>query len=146
MSTCSANPGTRNHKTKALPILQGLTRSIIVLTENPEAAVKISYFMHPESVPSGILARNRPSRRGRCHQKLRAPLNRAHSAGTDKWCDFPKEAWDRLVDILGPQGKVDASEFYTDELIARSMPSMKTVSRLVRDLKVPDSDADIAAC
>jgi ABC-type nitrate/sulfonate/bicarbonate transport system substrate-binding protein len=138
-------PWYQEHKTEALAILQGLIRSIIVLTENPEAAVKISYFMHPESVPSGI-SREQAIRNEVDVIKLRAPLIVRNSAGTDKWCDFPKEAWTDFVDILGLKGKVDASEFYTDELIAKINAFDEDKFRAwVRDLKVPDSDADIAA-
>jgi NitT/TauT family transport system substrate-binding protein len=138
-------PWYESHKAETLAILQGLIRSIIVLTENPEAAVKISYFMHPESVPSGI-SREQAIRNEVDVIKLRAPLIVRDSAGTDKWCDFPKEAWTDFVDILGLKGKVDASEFYTDELIAKINAFDEDKFRTwVRDLKVPDSDADIAA-
>jgi len=138
-------PWYQEHKTEALAILQGLIRSIIVLTENPEAAVKISYFMHPESVPSGI-SREQAIKNEVDVIKLRAPLIVRNSAGTDKWCDFPKEAWTDFVDILGLKGKVDASEFYTDELIAKINAFDEDKFRgWVRELKVPDSDADIAA-
>jgi NitT/TauT family transport system substrate-binding protein len=133
------------HKTEALAILQGLIRSIIVLTENPEAAVKISYFMHPESIPSGI-SLEQAIKNEVDVIKLRAPLIVRNSAGTDKWCDFPKEAWTDFVDILGLKGKVDASEFYTDELIAKINAFDEDKFRAwARDLKVPDTDADIAA-
>jgi NitT/TauT family transport system substrate-binding protein len=138
-------PWYEGHKTEALAILQGLIRSIIVLTENPEAAVKISYFMHPESVPSGI-SREQSIKNEVDVIKLRAPLIVRNSAGTDKWCDFPKEAWTDFVDILGLKGKVDASEFYTDELIAKINAFDEDKFRAwARGLKVPDSDADIAA-
>jgi hypothetical protein len=138
-------PWYQEHKTEALAILQGLIRSIIVLTENPEAAVKISYFMHPESVPSGI-SREQAIKNEVDVIKLRAPLIVRNSAGTDKWCDFPKEAWTDFVDILGLKGKVDASEFYTEELIAKINAFDEDKFRAwVRDLKVPESDADIAA-
>jgi NitT/TauT family transport system substrate-binding protein len=132
------------HKTEALAILQGMIRSIIVLTENPEAAVRISYHMHPESVPSGI-SREQAIRNEVDVIKLRSPLIVRNSGGTDKWCDFTREAWTDFVDILGLKGKVDASEFYTDELIAKINSFDEDKFRAwVRDLKVPDNDADIA--
>jgi len=133
------------HKTEALAILQGLIRSIIVLTENPEAAVKISYFMYPQSVPTGI-SRDQAVKNEVDVIKLRAPLIVRNSGGTDKWCDFTKEAWADFVDILGLKGKVDASEVYTDELITKINAFDEDKFRTwARDLKVPDNDADIAA-
>jgi NitT/TauT family transport system substrate-binding protein len=137
-------PWYESHKTEALAILQGLIRSIIVLTENPEAAVKISYYMHPESVPSGV-SREQAIKNEVEVIKVRAPIIGRNSVGTDKWCDFPKEAWADFVDILGLKGKVEASDFYTDELIAKINDFGEDRFRAwVRDLKVPDTDADIA--
>jgi NitT/TauT family transport system substrate-binding protein len=138
-------PWYDSHKAETLAILQGLIRSIIVLTENPEAAVRLSYYMHPESIPSGI-SREQAIKNEVDVIKLRAPLIVRNSAGTDKWCDFPKEAWSDFVDILGLKGKVDASEFYTDELIGKVNAFDEDKFRgWVRDLKVPDGDAEIAA-
>ena len=132
------------HKSEAVTILQGMIRSIIVLTENPEAAVKISYHMHPESVPAGI-SREQAVKNEVDVIKLRAPLIVRNSGGTDKWCDFTKEAWVDFVDILGLKGKLDASDYYTDELITRINAFDEDKFRAwVRDLKVPDSDPEIA--
>ena len=54
-----ARPWYDGHKKEVAELLKGMIRSIIVMTENPEAAVKVSYYMHPEAIPSGISQRRR---------------------------------------------------------------------------------------
>jgi NitT/TauT family transport system substrate-binding protein len=133
------------HKDEALGIIRGLIRSVIVLTENPEAAVRMSYYMHPEAVPSGI-SRTQAIKDAVDVIKVRAPLVERNSAGTNKWCDFSNEAWANYVDILGLKGKVEAASLYTDELIDKiNTVDTPAFRAWAKSLKVPDTDAEIAA-
>ncbi len=132
------------HKEQAREVVKGLIRSVIVMTENPEAAVKVSYYMHPEAVPAGV-SREQAIQAAVDVIKVRIPLIERKSSVSDKWCEFPKPAWDNLVEILGIQGKVDPMKFYTNELI-ESVNQIKEpeLREWARGLKVPDTDAEIA--
>jgi len=135
----------KEHKDETLGIVRGLIRSIIVLTENPEAAVRLSYYMHPEAIPSGI-SREQAIKDAVEVIEVRAPLVERNSGGTDKWCDFSKEAWADFVDILGLKGKVDPTSFYTDELVAKiNTVDTPKFRAWAKSLKVPETDQEIAA-
>ena len=49
-----ARPWYNAHKAEAAALLQGMIKAVVVILENPEAAVRISFHMHPESIPAGI--------------------------------------------------------------------------------------------
>ncbi|WP_127090808.1 ABC transporter substrate-binding protein [Aquabacter cavernae] len=137
-------PWFDGHKTEALEMLKGMIRSIIVMTENPEAAVRVSYYMYPASVPTGI-SREQAIKDAVTIINTRAPLISRDAANNDKWCSFSKENWSDFVEILGLEGKVNPMDFYTDELIA----GVNTIDeaglrKWARDLKVPEGDAEIA--
>ncbi|MEP9377176.1 ABC transporter substrate-binding protein [Aquabacter sp. CN5-332] len=133
------------HKDTAKEIVKGLIRSVIVMTENPEAAVKVSYYMHPEAVPAGV-SREKAIQDAVEVIKVRIPLIERKSTVSDKWCEFPQSAWENLVDILGIKGKVDPMKFYTNELI-ESVNQIREpeLREWARSLKVPDGDTEIAA-
>ncbi|TCT06714.1 ABC transporter substrate-binding protein [Aquabacter spiritensis] len=139
-----ARPWYEGHKAEALGILKGLIRSIIVMTENPEAAVRVSYYMHPASIPSGI-SREKAISDAVTIIKTRAPLISRDAAANDKWCSFSKENWTDFVEILGLEGKVDPMDFYTSELIdGVNTIDDKAMREWARGLKVPETDAEIA--
>jgi NitT/TauT family transport system substrate-binding protein len=139
-----AKPWFASHKDEALGLLKGLIRSVIVMTENPEAAVRISYYTHPEAIPAGI-PRDKAIADAVQIIRTRAPLIERNSAENDKWCAFSKTNWADFVEILGLEGKVDAMDFYTDEMIdAVNTIDDKAMREWARSLKVPDGDAEIA--
>jgi NitT/TauT family transport system substrate-binding protein len=140
-----AKPWYDSHKSQALALVKGLMRSVIVMDENPEAAVRISYYMHPEAVPSGV-TREAAIRNGIAIIKVRAPLIQRHSPVSDNWCEFPKAAWQSLAEIIGVKNLADPAQFYTDEMIASVNKIDEPALRAwARSLKVPDDDVAIAA-
>jgi NitT/TauT family transport system substrate-binding protein len=130
------------NKETAAQILQGMIKAIVVMLENPEAAVRISYHMHPEGIPTGIPFEKAVAAAVNTI-KVRAP---AIERGTKKWCDFSPEAWKEYVGILGLEGRADAQKYYTDEIIDRindfDEPKLRAWAR---SLKVPESEADYQA-
>ncbi|MBA4789000.1 MAG: ABC transporter substrate-binding protein [Rhizobiales bacterium] len=137
-------PWFDGHKTEALEMLKGMIRSIIVMTENPEAAVRVSYYMYPASVPTGI-SREQAISDAVTIINTRAPLISRDAANNDKWCSFSKENWTDFVEILGLEGKVNPMDFYTDEMVA----AVNTIDeaglrKWAKALKVPEGDAEIA--
>lgn len=138
-----SKPWYEGHKKEAALILKGMIRAIIVMLENPEAAVRISYYMHPESVPGGV-----PFDKAVASAvetiKVRAPAIERVVTGSTKWCDFSPVAWENFTDLIGVKGKVDPSKFYTDELISEindfDEPKLRAWAR---SLKVPTNSTDI---
>ena len=139
-----ARPWYRAHRREAVELLKGMIRSIIVMTENPEAAVRVSYYMHPESIPAGI-PREQAIRDAVTIIDTRAPLTARNAAANDRWCSFSRDNWKDFVEILGLDGKVDAQDFYTDELVEEVNTIDEAGLRAwAKALKVPDGDAAIA--
>ncbi|MEP9377174.1 ABC transporter substrate-binding protein [Aquabacter sp. CN5-332] len=139
-----AKPWYEGHKKEVAELLKGMIRSIIVMTENPEAAVKVSYYMHPEAIPSGI-SREQAISDAVTIINTRAPLIARDAAANDKWCSFSKENWTDFVEILGLEGKVDPMDFYTGEMIdAVNTIDEPALRKWAKALKVPEGDAEIA--
>ncbi len=140
-----ARPWYESHKDTAAEVLKGLIRSIIVMTENPEAAVKVSYHMYPQSIPSGI-SKEQAIENAVTIIKTRAPLIERDAAENDRWCSFSKGNWDAFIEILGLQGKVDPADYYTDELLDEvNSIDEQGLREWARNLKVPDDDAEISS-
>lgn len=63
---------------------------------------------------------------------------------SNKWCDFPPNAWKKYIEMVGLQGKVDPTKFYTNELIDEvndfDEPKLRAWAR---SLKVPATEFEI---
>jgi NitT/TauT family transport system substrate-binding protein len=139
-----AKPWYEANKKIAAELLKGLVRSIIFMTENPEAAVRISYYMYPQSIPSGV-SREDAIKNAISIINARAPLLRRNSAQDDRWCSFSEENWRTFIEILGLKGKVDPLQYYTDELVDEvNTINEEALREWARGLQVPDNDSDIA--
>ena len=131
------------NKEDAAQLLKGMIRAIIVMLENPEAAVRISYFMHPEAVPAGVPI-DKAIKSAVETIKIRAPLIERVVGTSNKWCDFPASAWTSYVDMIGLKGKVDPMEFYTNELINEVNDFDESKLRAwAQNLKVPAKESEI---
>jgi len=130
------------NKDAAAELLQGMIKAMVVMLENPEAAVRISYHMHPEGIPAGVPFA-KAVEDAILTIKARAPAIEREVGGTHRWCDFTPKGWQDYVGILGLEGRADAMKFYTDELIdkinAFDEPGLRAWAR---GLKVPDSPAE----
>ena len=139
-----ARPWYDGHKKEATLLLKGMIRAIIVMLENPEAAVRVSFYMHPEAVPSGI-SFDQAVAAAVDSIKVRAPAIERVVPGSNKWCDYSPAAWAQFTDLLGIKGRVDPARFYTDELIGQindfDEPKLRAWAR---GLKVPATNAEIA--
>ncbi len=134
-----------SHKNEAARLLQGMIKAIIVMLENPEAAVRISYHMHPEAIPSGVPF-DKAVKNAIRSIKIRAPAIEREVSASNKWCEFPKAAWEKYVEIIGLKGKVDPMQFYTDELIDKINDFDEAALRKwARGLKVPTEPTEIDA-
>ncbi|HEX7055394.1 MAG TPA: ABC transporter substrate-binding protein [Burkholderiales bacterium] len=111
-------PWYEAHKDAAVRLLQGMVKSMILAVENPEAAVRMSFKMYPESVPNGVPFET-AVRQGVELLKVRAHLYRKDVGDMHRWCEFSPEAWQSYVDLIGLKGKVDPAKFYTNELVDR---------------------------
>ncbi len=138
-----AKPWYESHKKEAALLLKGMVRAIIVMLENPEAAVRVSYYMHPEAVPAGVPFDEAVASAVETI-KIRAPAIERVVAGSTKWCDFSPVAWENFTELIGLKGKVDPGKFYTDELISQindfDEPKLRAWAR---GLKVPATGAAI---
>jgi NitT/TauT family transport system substrate-binding protein len=133
------------HKALALDLVKGYIRSVIFMNANPEAAVRISYYMHPEAIPSGI-SRAQAIANAVKIIEVREPLIQRTSPVSDNWCEFPPAAWRSLAGILGVSGPFDPAMFYTNEMISSvNKIDEPALAAWARSLKVPDNDADIPA-
>jgi NitT/TauT family transport system substrate-binding protein len=139
-----AKPWFEGHKKEAALLLKGMVRAIVVMLENPEAAVRVSYYMHPEAVPAGVPFDQAVASAVETI-KIRAPAIERVVAGSAKWCDFSPVAWENFTELIGVKGKVDPGKFYTDELIAQindfDEPKLRAWARA---LKVPATNGEIA--
>jgi NitT/TauT family transport system substrate-binding protein len=138
-----AKPWYEANKPEALQLLRGMVRSIIVMLENPEAAARISYFMYPQAIPSGI-----PFEKAIADAvaaiKIRAPVIERVVSTSNKWCDFPPKGWETFIDLIGLSGKVDPSKYYTGELIDQINEVKEAELRAwARSLKVPATEGEI---
>ncbi|BCP52207.1 hypothetical protein K32_08240 [Kaistia sp. 32K] len=125
------------NKDAAAKVMQGMIKSIIVATQNPEAAVRISFHMHPEALPAGVPLDDAVAN-GVRSIKVRAPLVTVDRSKGEKWCEFTPAQWTGYVDMLGLTGKVDPSVFYTPELIDKINDFDEAALRKWADeLKVP---------
>ena len=135
-------PWYEANKATAAEMLQGMIKAVILMLENPEAAVRISYAMHPEGVPSGVPL-DKAVKDAVLNIKARAPAIEREVAGSKRWCEFSDASWKEYVAMLGLEGKADASKFYTAELIdkinAFDEPKLR---EWARNLKVPEQAAD----
>jgi NitT/TauT family transport system substrate-binding protein len=111
-----ARPWYESHKKEAVLLLKGMIRAIVVMLENPEAAVRVSYYMHPEAVPAGVPFDKAVAAAVEA-VKVRAPSIERVVSGSNKWCDYSPAAWEQFTELLGVKGKVDPARFYTGELI-----------------------------
>lgn len=135
-------PWFASNKATATELLKGMIRAMVVMLENPEAAVRISYHMYPEGVPSGV-SLDKAVQDALLTIKARAPAIDPQLSASKKWCDFSPDAWKQYVGVLGLEGRADASKFYTDELIGtlNNFDEAK-LRQWARDLKVPESAAE----
>ncbi|MCC7345863.1 MAG: ABC transporter substrate-binding protein [Variibacter sp.] len=130
------------HKAAATDLLKGMIRAMVVMLENPEAAVRISYHMYPEGVPSGV-PMAKAVNDALLTIKARAPAIDREKFSSKKWCDFSPAAWNQYIGVLGLEGRADASKFYTDELIGAVNNFDEAALRTwARGLKVPESAAE----
>ena len=106
------------HQDQAATMVQGMIKALVVMLANPEAAVRISFYMYPQSVPTGI-SFDQAVKNAVNIIRIRAPVFQRTAGDNDKWCSFSKQDWASYVDLLGLHGKADASVFYTDALIDR---------------------------
>jgi len=140
-----SRPWYNGHKKEAALLLKGMIRAIVVMLENPEAAVRVSFYMHPEAVPSGIPFEKAVAAAVEAI-KVRAPAIERVVPGSNKWCEYSPAAWEQFTDLLGVKGRVDPAKFYTDELIAQindfDEPKLRAWAR---SLKVPTANAEIGA-
>jgi NitT/TauT family transport system substrate-binding protein len=138
-----SKPWYEAHKKAAAQLLKGMIRAIIVMLENPEAAVRISYYLHPEAIPAGVPFDNAVESAIKTI-KIRAPVIERVVGTSNKWCDFPANAWNKYIDMVGLKGKVDPMKFYTDELIGQindfDEPKLRAWAR---NLKVPATESEI---
>ncbi|QDC00737.1 ABC transporter substrate-binding protein [Mesorhizobium sp. 8] len=138
-----SKPWFEGHKDQAAELLKGMIRAIVVMLENPEAAVRISYFMHPEAIPSGI-SFDKAVADAVETINIRAPAIEREVGGSNRWCDFPDQGWESFAKMLGIDGKVDPRDFYTDELIAAvndiNEPELR---KWARELQVPEGEVAI---
>ncbi len=109
-------PWYEANKDVVVRLLQGQIKSIILTLENPEAVVRMSYKMFPESIPKGI-SMDAAVKAGVDALKVRAPLIQKVVGDAKQYCEFSDDAWKDYVEILGLQGKADAKKFYTNELV-----------------------------
>jgi NitT/TauT family transport system substrate-binding protein len=138
-----SRPWYEANKKEAALTLKGMIRAIIVMLENPEAAVRISYYMHPETIPTGVPFDKAVASAIKTI-KIRAPVIERVVGTSDKWCDFPPNAWKKYIEMVGLQGKVDPTKFYTNELIDEvndfDEPKLRAWAR---SLKVPATESEI---
>jgi NitT/TauT family transport system substrate-binding protein len=131
------------NKKEAALTLKGMIRAIIVMLENPEAAVRISYYMHPEAIPAGVHFDKAVASAIKTI-KIRAPVIERVVSTSNKWCDFPPNAWKKYIEMVGLQGKVDPTKFFTNELIEEvndfDEPKLRAWAR---SLKVPATESEI---
>lgn len=109
-------PWYDRHKSEVVRTLQGMIKSIILMLENPEAAVRMSFKMYPESVPMGKPL-DEAVKDAVEEIKVRAPLLAKERGQVKRWCEFAPDAWKDYTALLGLEGKADPSVFYTNELI-----------------------------
>lgn len=140
-----AKPWYEANKPEALELLKGMIRAIIVMLENPEAAVRVSYFMYPEAIPSGIPFDEAVANAVETI-KIRAPVIEREVGASSEWCDFPDAAWDGFAKLIGVDGRVDPKEYYTDELIAQINDINEDALRAwARELEAPSDQAGMEA-
>jgi NitT/TauT family transport system substrate-binding protein len=131
-----------SHKDAVVEILRGQIKAVILMLENPEAAVRISYHMYPEAVPAGVPFEKAVAE-AVATVKVRAPAIEKNVGTAHNWCEFPAKTWEQYVAMIGLKGKVDPMKFYTDELIARVNDFDEGAFRAwARTLKVPQGDAE----
>lgn len=135
-------PWYNANKDTAAALLQGMIKSLVVMVENPEAAVRISFHMHPEGIPSGVPFA-KAVEDAMLAIRARTPAIEREVGGSHRWCDFSEQGWKSYVGILGLDGRADAMKFYTDELVDRinafDEPKLRAWAR---ELKVPESAAE----
>jgi NitT/TauT family transport system substrate-binding protein len=135
-----AKPWFEGHKAEAATMLQGMIKAIVVMLENPEAAVRISFAMYPQSVPSGVPYEKAVADAVKI-VKIRMPVIERNVGNNHRWCDFTPTAWASFVDMLGLKGKADAQVFYTDELIQKindfDEPKLRAWARALNPPKDP---------
>ncbi|HEY4202412.1 MAG TPA: ABC transporter substrate-binding protein [Devosiaceae bacterium] len=130
------------HKDAAAQMLQGMIKAIIVATENPEAAARISFHMHPEALPASV-SLDQAVKDAVRSLSVRAPLITRDRSKGEKWCDFSPDQWATYVDMLGLKGKVDPMKFYTNELVDKINDFDEDALRAwARSLVVPDDAAE----
>jgi NitT/TauT family transport system substrate-binding protein len=129
------------HKPAVVDMLQGMIKAIIVMLENPQAAVAISYYMHPEAIPGG-LSRDQAILRAVQNIRVRAPLIERDVGASHRWCEFPAATWKNYVDMIGLPEAVDAMKFYDPQLLEKindfDEPAVRTWAR---SLQVPPTEA-----
>jgi len=130
-----------DNKDAAVALMQGMVKSLIVTTQNPEAAVRISYHMHPEALPAGVPLDEAVANGVRAI-KVRAPLVTVDRSKGEKWCNFTEAQWKGYVDMLGLTGKVDPMKFYTPELVEKINDfDEQALRKWADELQVPVDDA-----
>jgi NitT/TauT family transport system substrate-binding protein len=94
--------------------LRAYTKAIVFSKANPRAAMLINWHMYPDAVPKNVPF----------EQALNSAVT-TYKAYLDyiterdgKWGYMPPELIDNYVDFLGLKGKVDATKYYTNDLIS----------------------------
>lgn len=102
-------------KTQALKgYLRAYTKAIVFSKANPRAAMLVNWHMFPEAVPKNVPF----------EQALQTAVD-TYTAYLDyiterdgKWGYMPPNLMSNYVDFLGLNGKVDITQWYTNDLIA----------------------------
>ena len=95
--------------------LRALTKSTLFFIENPEAAIRISYEMYPETVPSGLTVEEAVARSLVTAPAMIATLVFDHKACQQFGCQDQAE-WEAYAEYVNAAVD-DVTVFYTNELI-----------------------------
>lgn len=97
--------------------LRSLAKASLFFTTNPDAALRLHFKLHPQTVPTGVSVDD-AVQRNLVGVNVRAP-KLIPKAG-ERWGEFSKEAWEYYArEYLGHGDKIkDVTQFYTNDLLA----------------------------
>jgi NitT/TauT family transport system substrate-binding protein len=134
-------PWYEAHKQAVGDFLQAEMKSVVVLMANPEAAVRISYHMFPETRPTGVTL-DEAVRRAVNVLSVRLPYLAQQAGDLKRFCEFSPAAWIGYVKLIGLDGKLDPAKFYTNEQVDKANDfNVAALAAWAKDLKVPEDDA-----
>ena len=98
----------------AASLLQPAAKGFLFAFNNPEAAIRLHWRLHPESKPKGK-AEEEALREQLYLVKLRLPLYTFDDLTDRRWGAYTREEWATWARILGVDDKVkDLGAFYTN--------------------------------